>query len=192
MSGLVKAPHYHRNFTKSEVEFLDEATDETYKVNIIEDDFLPVFRSTIKTYVSDDRKILAYQPYMKASPIILHQNFPDYTASKVIANFITGLIFAFPVIPIISVFGLQKACEKYKDGTIRSRFLLNIFLMMFLVSFQAYFTYFLYDNGRHYFWEAMTGYLFGGIVLAAVLALSDFHNMLNLKNYQMQIKRKFK
>jgi hypothetical protein len=182
----------YKSFTRSEVEFVDEATNEAYQVNIIEDDFLPVFGSTIKTYVGDDKTVLAYQPYRTASPVFLHKNFPDYTPSKVVANFITGLVFAFPVIPIVSVFGLQKACDKYKDGTITNRFLLNIFLMMFLVSFQAYFTYFLYDNGRHYFWQAMIGYLFGGIVLAAVLALSDFHNMLNLKSYQMQIKRKFK
>jgi hypothetical protein len=182
----------YKNFTKSEVEFVDETTNETYQVEIIEDDFLPVFGSTIKTYVGDDKTVLAYQPYRIASPVFLHKNFPDYTSGKVFANFITGLVFAFPVIPIVSVFGLKKACEKYKDGRATNRFLLNILLMMFLVSFQAYFTFFLYENGRHYFWEAMAGYLCGGTVLAAVLALSDFHNMLNLKKYQMQIKRRFK
>jgi hypothetical protein len=182
----------YKSFTKSEVEFVDATTNEAYQVNIIEDDFLPVFGSTIKTYVGDDKTVLAYQPYRAASPVVLYQNFPDYTPSKVVANFITGLVFAVPVIPIVSVFGLQKACEKYKDGRTAKRFLLNILLMMFLVSFQAYFTFFLYENGRHYFWEAMTGYLCGGTVLAAVLALSDFHNMLNLRKYQMQIKRRFK
>ena len=181
----------YKSFTKSHVEFLDEATNETYQVSVIEDDFLPVYGSTIKAYVNDDKKILAYQPYRKASPVILHQNFPDHTITNTIAQFITGLFFAFPLIPIISVYTLREACKKYKNGAVANRLLLNIFLVIFLISFQSYFTYFLYDRGRNYFWEAIAGYLSGGVILATILASSEFQNMLNMIGYQSRIKRQF-
>ena len=182
----------YKNYTETNIEFIEESTGDLYTAQIIEDDFLPTVNSTIKVYVSDDKKLLAYQPYKNAAPIIVKDNFPEHGILDVIAKFIYGLMYAIPVITLPAVWDLRKACERYNDGNKSSRYLLNVFLMLFFVSFQVYFTYYLYDNGRKHFWEAMGGYLSGGIVVGLLTAFSEFSNMLNLKSYQVKIKRKFK
>lgn len=180
-----------KNYTETNIEFIDESTGDLYTAQIIEDDFLPTVNSTIKTYFNDEKKLLAYQPYKDAKPIVVKANFPEHGPTDIIAKFIYGIMYAIPVITIPAVWDLRKACKSYKDGNETPRYLLNIFLMLFFVSFQVYFTYYLYDHGRKYFWEAMGGYLSGGIVIGIFIALSEFANMLNLISYQSKIRRKF-
>lgn len=182
----------YKSFTKSDVEFFDESASECYQLTVIEDDFLPLLGRSINVYVGHDKEVLAYQPYRNAKPVMVDDNFPNFSPVLIIKRFLTNLVFAVPILPVLAVFGLHKECKEYKAGVIKNRLFLNILVMLILLSFQVYFTYFLYDKGRHHFWEAMAGFLAGGVIVAVIYAYSDIQNMLNTVSYKRQIKRNFK
>ena len=182
----------YQAYTETSIEFTDLEDNEVYDLTIVFDDFLPTLDSSIKIYVNDDREVLAYQPYKTAEPIFVRHNLHNYSMKYLAKSFINHLSLGIPWFSLINTYGIRSSFKRYKDGVLSDRLILNVLLIVFFLSFQFYYTYFLYDQGRKYFWEAMYGFGMGGLIVACAITVNNVVNLMNFKDFKSMIKRKFK
>ena len=183
----------YENYTKTEIDCIDEETNEQYKGIILEDDFLPIENSTIKCYVNDDKEILGYVPYKNAAPILIKNAFPSLSFFD-LGDFAYAVAsFSIPVISLASIFEPKYfKLYHYSDGNIESRSLLKVFLFLILIIFQVYFTYYWYNGGAKVFLLSMVGYVSGGIIISTVASINRVINCINIKKYAYKIKKQLK
>lgn len=183
----------YENYTKTEIDCIDEKTNEQYKGIILEDDFLPIENSTIKCYVNDDKEILGYVPYKNADPILIKNAFPSLSLFDLESFVYTAAKFSIPVISLIGIFEPKhfKLCN-YADGHIESRSLLKALLFLILIMFQVYFTYYWYNGGSKVFLLSMVGYVSGGIIISTVASINRVIICINIKKYAYKIKKQLK
>jgi hypothetical protein len=183
----------YENYTKTEIDCIDEKTNEKYKGIILEDDFLPIENSTIKFYVNDDKKILGYVPYKNADPILIKNVFPNLSFFDLGDFAYTAAIFSIPVLSLISIFEPKKLkLYNYSDGNLESRSLLKALLYLILIIFNVYFTYYWYTGGAKVFLLSMLGYISGGIIISTVVSINRVINCINIKKYAYKIKKQLR
>lgn len=183
----------YENYTKTEIDCIDEKTNEQYKGIILEDDFLPIENSTIKCYVNDDKEILGYVPYKNADPILIKNTFPRLSLFD-LGDFVSrAAVSSIPVVSLLSILEPQKFnLYNYSDGHLKSRSLLKTLLYLILIIFHVYFTYYWYNGGSKVFLMSMLGYITGGIIIASVVSINRAINCVNIKKYAYKIKKQLK
>ena len=183
----------YENYTKTEIDCVDEKTNEHYKGIILEDDFLPIENSTIKMYVNDDKEILGYVPYKNAEPVLIGNAFPKISFFDLGDFVYRAAISSIPVVSLLSVLEPQKLnLYNYSDGHLKSRSLLKTLLYLILIMFHVYFTYYWYNGGSKVFLMSMLGYITGGIIISTVVSINRAINCINIKKYAYKIKKQLK
>lgn len=181
------------NYTITDIDFIDEHTNENYKCSILKDDFLPIENSTIKVYVNDEKQILGYVPYKNAEPILLNNTLPKISMFD-LGDFVSlSLHLSIPILSLITIFQPKKfPLYEYADGHLKDRDGLKTILFLILIAFHLYFTYYWYMGGAKVFLLSILGYISGGVLISSVISINRVLNCIKIKKYASKIKKQLK